>query len=489
MFVARIGARAALVAVVCAVGLLAGVGSALAEEAKFTYTGKEQEFEVPAGVTSVEVVAVGSQGESAAGLGGAGGVGAIVAGKLTVKPEQALYVEVGGVPFNGGGASEHGGKGGGASDVRTVSIGAEPSPGNEASLNSRLLVAAGGGGGGLEDFLERHQCAGGAGGAAEEKGANGTSCGFTGGEGGGAGEANKGGAGGTGYAETTPSGEFEGKPGQLGVGGGAGGGGGDKRFPGGGGGGRYGGGGGGEQEVDEGEIPISAGEGGGGGGSNLVPVGGSHALAAAGQAASVKFTPVVIHPTKTSVKCSPASLVAGGSTTCTATVKDEATSEATTPTGNVAFKTGGSGSFNEASCALAGSGATASCEVTYKPTSTPTKPERTDTITAKYEGDEAHEGSKGTTTVTVISYSQTISGSVGGNLVVQAGQSVLLSSKARIEGNVTVKPGGALDVEGARIEGVISANKSTRVRMCGARPKMFRRYLFSWQLPVDQPRR
>ena len=106
MFVARIGARAALVAGVCAVGLLAGAGSALAEEAKFTYTGKEQEFEVPAGVTSVEVVAVGSQGESAAGLGGAGGVGAIVAGKLTVKPEQALYVEVGGVPFNGGGASE-----------------------------------------------------------------------------------------------------------------------------------------------------------------------------------------------------------------------------------------------------------------------------------------------------------------------------------------------------------------------------------------------
>jgi hypothetical protein len=182
----------------------------------------------------------------------------------------------------------------------------------------------------------------------------------------------------------------------------------------------------------------------------------------------VKITPVVIHPTGTSVKCSPASLVAGGSTTCTATVKDTATSGATTPTGSVAFKTSGSGNFNQPSCTLAGSGATASCEVTYKPTATPKEPERSDTITAKYEGDEAHEGSKNTTTVTVISYSQTISGSVGGNLVVQAGQSVLLSSKARIEGNVTVMPGGALDVEGARIEGGISASKSTRLRMCGA---------------------
>jgi hypothetical protein len=296
MFVVRIGARAALVAVICAVGLLAGAGSALAEEAKFTYTGKEQEFEVPAGVTSIEVVAVGSQGESAAGLGGAGGVGAIVAGKLPVKPEQALYVEVGGVPFNGGGASEHGGKGGGASDVRTVSIGVEPSPGNEDSLNSRLLVAAGGGGGGFEDFLERHQCAGGAGGAAEEKGANGTSCGFTGGEGGGAGEANKGGAGGTGYNKLVPESTFGGQAGRLGAGGRSG----HFRFSGGGGGGRYGGGGGGEQNIDN--AKENAGEGGGGGGSNLVPIGGEAKLAKAGEATSVTFTYTALPTSKAQCK-------------------------------------------------------------------------------------------------------------------------------------------------------------------------------------------
>jgi hypothetical protein len=117
----------------------------------------------------------------------------------------------------------------------------------------------------------------------------------------------------------------------------------------------------------------------------------------------VTITPVVIHPTGTSVKCSPASLVAGGSTTCTATVKDKATSGATTPTGNVAFKTSGSGSFSKASCALAGSGATASCSVLYKPTATTAKPERSDTITAEYEGDATHEATEGSTTVTVFS--------------------------------------------------------------------------------------
>jgi hypothetical protein len=161
--------------------------------------------------------------------------------------------------------------------------------------------------------------------------------------------------------------------------------------------------------------------------------------------------------------------VAGGSTTCTATVKDEASSGATTPTGNVAFKTSGSGSFSKASCALAGSGATASCSVTYKPTATPKEPERSDTITAKYEGDETHEATEGSTTVTVISYSQTISGLVNGKLVVKAGQSVLLSSKARVNGRVTIEPGGALDVEGARINGGLTANKATRLRVCGAR--------------------
>src|SRR5262252_7422071 len=89
MSVASKGARTALVAVVCAVALLAGAGSALAETVTFKYTGKEQEFKVPAEVTSVRVVAVGGEGgggsPSFEGLApGAGGLGAVVSGNLGV---------------------------------------------------------------------------------------------------------------------------------------------------------------------------------------------------------------------------------------------------------------------------------------------------------------------------------------------------------------------------------------------------------------------
>ena len=218
---------------------------------------------MPAGVTSVNVEAVGSHGERSLALGG---VGAIVSGGLSVKPEQALYVEVGGVTFNGGGNSGSAGRGGGASDVRTVSIGAELSPGNEASLNSRLLVAAGGGGAGSPS--PGGGCPGGAGGAAEEKGANGTNCGFPPGEGGGAGEGSKGGAGGLGYLSGNPNIFFVGVAGRLGAGG--------SGFGGGGGSGLYGGGGGGSQGDQ------TSGNGGGGGGSNLVPAGGEAKLPGAG---------------------------------------------------------------------------------------------------------------------------------------------------------------------------------------------------------------
>jgi hypothetical protein len=117
---------------VCAASLLAGAGSALAEETKFTFNEKEQEFKVPAGVTSVHVVAIGSEGQKLSFGSAPPGVGAVVSGDVPVTPEQVVYVEVGGMTFNGGGTSEFGGSGGGASDVRTVSIGAEPSPGNEA---------------------------------------------------------------------------------------------------------------------------------------------------------------------------------------------------------------------------------------------------------------------------------------------------------------------------------------------------------------------
>jgi hypothetical protein len=108
---------------------------------------------------------------------------------------------------------------------------------------------------------------------------------------------------------------------------------------------------------------------------------------------------VAPQPTTTSVKCEPNAVVAGQPTTCTATVTDT-----TTPEGTVSFNSSGEGSFSEASCKLnSPSGASNSCSVTYTPSATASNPVRIDTITATYGGDQAHEGSKGTTAVTVFS--------------------------------------------------------------------------------------
>jgi hypothetical protein len=122
----------------------------------FTYTGGEQTYTVPAGVTSVTITAVGAPGGSSQD-GVAGGDGASVTATVPVTPGQTLYVEVGGSgangpcaggdtgsAFNGGGSSPCGGGGGGASDVRTCSM----STCTNLTPDTRQVVAGGGGGGG-----------------------------------------------------------------------------------------------------------------------------------------------------------------------------------------------------------------------------------------------------------------------------------------------------------------------------------------------------
>ena len=121
----------------------------------------EQDFTVPAGVSTVVLTAIGAAGGSDAT--NAGSEGGFAVGTASVTPGAMLYVEVGGtglnartIPrtaaqaggFNGGGASSAGdstsdapASGGGASDVRTVSS-ADPG----TTLASRLIVAGGGGG-------------------------------------------------------------------------------------------------------------------------------------------------------------------------------------------------------------------------------------------------------------------------------------------------------------------------------------------------------
>lgn len=195
----------------------------------FAYTGAEQTWEVPAGITEVTIEAWGADG-------GAGGRRGYATGKLAVTPGETLRIYVGGVGaagvggYNGGGDSDptvYGG--GGASDVRQ----------GGATLADRVLVAGGGGGRGNSGA----DAGGGSNGAT---GADGSGTFF-----GGGGTQVAGGAGG---GSGSPSGDS----GALGVGGAGGGFG--NTDGGGGGGGYYGGGGGGSNS-------FSQGGGGGGGGS------------------------------------------------------------------------------------------------------------------------------------------------------------------------------------------------------------------------------
>ena len=289
---------------------------------QFSWTGAEQTFEVPVGVHSVYVTAVGAAG----GLnvqpdytepGAApGGKGAIVSGSLSVHPGEVLYVEVGANsnpgtpddyygggagdsvhPSQGGGFSGHscyrgcapgGGNslgGGGASDVRTISSSAPE------SLESRLVVAGGGGGGGGTNTGPPGGRADGAGGDAGQPGQSQPG----GGAGGSAGTSSGGGAGGAGSGDGSPG--ASGAPSDGGRGGD-----GDQSYcllcngylygggGGGGGGGLYGGGGGGGGARSNSYQTPSAPGGGGGGGSSLIPANGSFAIAPVIEAPSVTIT-------------------------------------------------------------------------------------------------------------------------------------------------------------------------------------------------------
>ena len=295
----RIVAAAIAATTLAALGL-AFPSSGLAASEEFTYTGAEQAFVVPAGVTSVNVVAIGSAGAASSTLDGAtsqpGGQGARVAGTLAVTPGETLYVEVGGLGCNGSGvAAAQGGDGGGATDIREISVtdgggvlcnpsydGSSDYYQTDTSLNSRLIVAAGGGGGG-------YGFPGGAGGAAEQAGSGASA------------ESRTAGGGGPGAAEQTfnggeitgigAGGGQGGSSGRYGVGGLSGASAGPPPVSGGGGGGGIFGGGGGAAWIVSGSLTRLGG--GGGGGSNLVPTGGTETTTseAAGVVISWTVTP------------------------------------------------------------------------------------------------------------------------------------------------------------------------------------------------------
>ncbi|MGA8795822.1 MAG: glycine-rich protein, partial [Candidatus Cybelea sp.] len=133
----------------------------------FHYTGREQTFIVPSGVTQITVDAAGASGPYGAVSSSCkmtGGLGGLAQATIAVTPGETLAVFVGGEGtigaacgseygdgsggFNGGGNggtsgySFNGDGGGGASDLRE----------GGSALSDRILVAGGGGGQGASDW-------------------------------------------------------------------------------------------------------------------------------------------------------------------------------------------------------------------------------------------------------------------------------------------------------------------------------------------------
>jgi acyl-homoserine-lactone acylase len=86
------------------------------------------------------------------------------------------------------------------------------------------------------------------------------------------------------------------------------------------------------------------------------------------------------------------------------------------------------------------------------------------TVTVKAIDNVGHETEASCSTL--VGYTQVITGSVS-KVVVKAGQAIKLSG-AKVNGPVTVQPGGALDVEGATILGTLGAKEATLLRVCHA---------------------
>ena len=114
----------------------------------YSYTGSEQTFTVPDGVTSINVKMWGAGGGgSCSGTCGSGGSGAFVKGDLAVSPGQTIKIVVGQggaypgstTTYGGGGSGgTYGGSGGGYSGIFLSSV---------AQVNSLAVVGGGGGGG------------------------------------------------------------------------------------------------------------------------------------------------------------------------------------------------------------------------------------------------------------------------------------------------------------------------------------------------------
>ena len=237
--------------------------STVNSQTTFGYTGTNQTYTVPAGVTAVRIYMWGAGGgggdatQSAITHGGGGGY---VEGTLCVTPGENLTVIVGAGGKQGSAANiaTYGGGGAGGSNNNIYYTGSGGGRSAIRRSNIELATAGGGGGGGETRNYSGNDAkggvGGGGGGTTGRDGANYGYLSYTGGAGGKGGTQTAGGAGGNGgYGNGGNGAAFQGGNGQSLNG----------RAGGGGGGGYYGGGGGGGRT-------NNTGSGGGGGGSSYI---------------------------------------------------------------------------------------------------------------------------------------------------------------------------------------------------------------------------
>jgi parallel beta-helix repeat protein len=153
-----------------------------------------------------------------------------------------------------------------------------------------------------------------------------------------------------------------------------------------------------------------------------------------------EYQAVGITPTSTTVNCGAGNPVVayGASISCVATVV--AGSGTTTPTGNVNWATNGNGTFATSPCTLSGANGTATCSLSYTPSSIGSG---LHLIAANYAGDANFLSSSGNRTVTVNPKALTISGVVANNKI--------------YNGNM----GAALNTTAAALVGVVTGDSAT----------------------------
>ena len=135
----------------------------------------------------------------------------------------------------------------------------------------------------------------------------------------------------------------------------------------------------------------------------------AHSISSAQSTVTVSGTAgSAVHPTTTSVACSPASTAVSQPSTCTVTVVDTLASP-TSPSGAVLFSLNStstaSGGFGPIACGLGGvNPSTSSCSVNFNPTGA-----GTGFVNVVYGGDATHSPSLGQSSVTVLVHSTTTS--------------------------------------------------------------------------------